>query len=150
MDAFKVLLSVIHDHHYEAGVAVRSDPELSDFFDATVGGCDGRIQIVSRSPEWIAARLWEETSAQEAIPASALRRWANLWGLLQYPSLVPGAVWSAPDAERFREAAMDVIATELGLGGWIETRDLYVHQAALTHNIPVTIADSQFHGSPRP
>ena len=144
MDAFKVLLSGIHGHHYEAGVTVLSDPELVSLFDAVTAGRGDRAQIVSRSPEWIAARLWEMTLAQEPTPASALRRWLDLWALLQYPSLVPGAVWSAADATAFREAAIGVIATEPGLRGWIETRDLYAQQAALAHNIPVAVANSQF------
>ena len=40
-----------------------------------------------------------------------------------------------------------MIATEPGLGGWIETRDLYVQQAALAHNVTVAVTDSRF---PRP
>jgi hypothetical protein len=104
-------------------------------------------QIISRTPEWIAARLWEMTLAQEVTPDSALRRWVDLWGLLQHPSLVPGAVWSTPDAKALREAARRAIATEPGLGGWIETRDLYVQQAALAHNVTVAVTDSRF---PRP
>ena len=55
-----------------------------------------------------------------------------------------GEVWSTPDAKAFREAAIGVIAMEPGLGGWIETRDLYARQAALARNIPVAVADPQF------
>jgi hypothetical protein len=105
MDAFKVLLSGIHGQRYEVSVAARSDPELADLVEAIEAGRSDPTQIVSRTPEWIAARLWEMTLAQEATPDSALRRWVDLWGLLQHPSLVPGAVWSTPDAKAFREAA---------------------------------------------
>ena len=147
MDAFKILLSGIHDQRYEASVAVRSDPELADLVEAIEAGRSDPTQIINRTPEWIAARLWEMTLAQEVTPDSALRRWVDLWGLLQHPSLVPGAVWSTPDAKAFREAALRAIATEPGLGGWIETRDLYVQQAALAHNVTVAVTDSRF---PRP
>ncbi|MGO9895051.1 MAG: hypothetical protein ACLPX8_12655 [Bryobacteraceae bacterium] len=141
------MLSSIHRQHYEASVATRSDPEVAVLFDPIEAGRSDSIQIISRTPEWVAARLWEMTLAQEAAPDSALRRWVDLWGLLQYPPLVPGAVWNTPDAKAFREAAIGVIAAEPGLGGWIETRDLCVRQSALIHNIPVAVADSQF---PRP
>lgn len=140
MDAFKVLLSSIHDQRYEAGVAVRSDPELADLVEAIEAG----RRIISRTPEWIAAMLWEITLAQEVTPDTALRRWVDLWGLLQHPSLVPGAVWSIPDAKAFREAAISVIATEPGLSGWIETRNLYAQQAALARNVSVAVANSWF------
>jgi hypothetical protein len=147
MDAFKVLLSGIHHHRYEVSVAVRSDPELTDLVKAIEAGRSEPTQIINRAPEWIAARLWEITLTQEVTPDRALRRWGDLWSLLQHPSLVPRAVWRTPDAEAFREAALRVLATESGLGGWIETRDLYVQQAALVHNVTVAIAGSRF---PRP
>jgi hypothetical protein len=144
MDAFKTLVSSIHDRRYGASVAGRSDPELADLIETIEAGRSDPSQIISRTPQWIAARLWEITLAQEVTPESALRRWVDLWGVLQLPSLVPGAVWSTPDAKAFREAALRAIATEHGLGGWTETRDLYVRQAALAHNVTVAVTASRF------
>jgi hypothetical protein len=132
MDAFKVLLSDIHNQRYAASAAVRSDPELADLVRAIEAGRSNPTQIICRTPGWIAARLWEMTLAQGGAPDSALRRWVDLWGLLRHPSFIPGLVWSAQDARAFREAAISVIAAEPGLGGWIETGDLYAQQATLT------------------
>lgn len=148
MDAFKVLLTGIHVRRYEVNVAVRSDPELVELVEAIEAGRFSPNQIVSRTPEWIAARLWEETLEHEATPDSALRRWVDLWALLQYPSFVPEAVWSKPDAKIFRETAIGTIEAEASLGGWKETRDLYVQQAALAHDLPLKIADSRFSHPP--
>jgi hypothetical protein len=144
LDAFMVLLSGIHGQHYTAGAIARSDPELADFVRAIEAGCSDPTQIVSQTPEWVAARLWEVTLAQEPTPDSALRRWVDLWGLLQHPLFVPELVWRAPAAKTFREAAIRAIATEPGLGGWIETRDLYAQQAALVRNVTVGVAASWF------
>ncbi len=144
MSALKILVSGIHGRRYEASVAVRSDPELVDLIEAIEAGRNDPAPIVCRTPEWIAARLWETALVQEASPDGALRRWVDLWGMLQYPSLVPRSEWSASDAKAFREAALHAIATERSLRGWIETRDLYARQAALVHNVTVSVTDSRF------
>jgi hypothetical protein len=147
MDAFKVLLSTIHGQRYEANVAVKSDLELAGLLKIFGEESNDRIPIISRAPEWIAARLWEVALADDATPVVALRRWVDWWGMLQQPSFVPEIVWSASDAKAFREAAISIIATEPGLGGWIETRARYAQRAALMHSVTSAVADSQF---PRP
>lgn len=144
MNAFKLLLSDIHEQRYEVGASARTAPELRTMVEAIKAAPSNSPQISSRTPEWIAGRLWEKTLAQEGTSDSALRRWVDLWGLLQSPSLVPGEIWSAPDAKTFREAAFRAIATEPSFGGWIETRDLYVKQTALAQNVTTTIAESRF------
>jgi hypothetical protein len=116
LDAFKVLLSGIHDQRYEARSTTRSDPELTDLLDAIEAGRTDPVTIVSRTPEWVAARLWEIVLEQEATPDSALRRWADLWALLHYPSFVPAAAWSASHAETFRETALRTVASDPALG----------------------------------
>jgi hypothetical protein len=148
LDAFKVLLSGIHDERYQADAVVRSDPILANLVEAIETGRTNPAQIVTRTPEWIAARLWEITLSQEATPVSALRRWMDLWGLLQYPLLVPSAVWSSADAKAFGEAALYTLATETGLGGWLPTRDLYAQQAALAHDVTVAVTDPRFRRPP--
>lgn len=82
--------------------------------------------------------------AQEATPENALRRWVDLWGMLQHPSLVPTAVWSTSDANAFREAVLCAVATDPCFGDWPTTRDLYSRQAALAHNVTVAVTDSRF------
>ena len=144
MDAFKAVLSGIHEQRYESIVEVRTDPELAEFVDAIEIGCSNPSQIVSRTPGWIAARLWEQILLQESTPESALRRWVDLTGLLHHPLIVPEKAWSTADANTFRQTAIRVIATDPCLGGWKETRDLYVRQAALERHLSRDDAESQF------
>ncbi|MBU2849568.1 hypothetical protein [Acidithiobacillus ferrivorans] len=144
MDAFKTLLSGIHEQRYGATVEVRTDPELAELVEAIETGRSNPSQIVNQTPGWIAARLWELILAQEATPDSALRRWVDLRGLLHHPLIVPDEVWSTPDANTFRQAAISVIETEPGLGGWNETRDLYARQTALANHLTRDVAYSQF------
>ena len=147
MDAFKVVLSGINNQHREVGTAIRSNAELAALIQTVEASNSDSMHVVSRTPEWVAARLWEEVFAQETSPERALRRWVDLWSLLQHPLLVPGAVWSTTDVNAFREAAFSTISTDPALGGWVETYNLYVRQAALTHNVTVAIAESRL---PRP
>ena len=144
MDAFKTVLSGIDEQRYESIVEVRTDPELAELVDAIEIGCSNPSQIVSRTPGWIAARLWEQILPQESTPESALRRWVDLTGLLHHPLIVPEKAWSTPDANTFRQTAIRVIAKDRCLGGWNETRDLYARQAALEHHLSREVADSQF------
>ena len=144
MDALKLLLSDLHERRYETGAGVRAAPELRNLVEVIEAAPNNSREILARTPEWVAARLWEKTLAQEATPDSALRRWVDLWRLLDFPSIVPGAAWGAPDAKTFREAAFRVLTTEPSFGGWAETRDLYVGQAALAHNVTTAIAESRF------
>jgi hypothetical protein len=144
LDAFKILLSDIHDQHYQADPAIRSDPGLAEIVNAIEVGRSDPTQIVSRTPEWIASRLWEIILMEEATPDKALRRWAGLWTLLQHPSLVPAKVWSESDADAFCGAAFRAVATEPGLGDWITTRDLYARQAALAHNVAAATIHARF------
>jgi len=144
MEAFNILLSGIHDRRYQAGDALRADPELAGLVEVIEAENNEVLKIIIQTPEWIAARLWEQTLAQEVTSDSALRRWTDLWGLLQHPSLVPGEIWSATDAKVFREVAFRTIETEPSLGGWKETRELYVKQAALAQNVTVPAMDVHF------
>jgi len=146
--AFKVLLSAIHERRYEVNFDARSAPGLADIVEAIEAGRIDPTEIVSRTPEWIAARLWEMNLAADATADSALGRWRDLWALLQYPSFVPGVVWSTADAKAFQEAAIRVVSTDPSLGSWIETRNLYARQAALEQNVSVEVADSRFRPLP--
>lgn len=150
LDAFKALLSIIHDQRYEGDVALRSDPEIATLIKDVEAGRTHPDQMVTRTPDWIAARLWEVSLAQEATPEQALRRWVDLWGLLRYPHLIPASVWSESDAKAFREATLYVLSAEPGLGGWLETRDQYIRQMALEHNLNLTAAAAFESRTPQP
>jgi hypothetical protein len=144
LDAFKVLLSRIHEQRYEVSDTICSDPGLTDLADAIVTRRTDPATIVSRTPEWVAARLWEMALKQEPSPDDALRRWVDLWTLLRHPSLVPTTVWSGSDANAFKDAVFRTIASEPALGNWTTTRDRYARQAELAHKVTVSPTDPRF------
>lgn len=144
LDAFKVLLSGIHEQRYEASATVRADLELIDVVHAIEAKRTDPATIVSRTPEWVAARLWEMALTQEPIPDGALRRWVDLWAILGYPSLVPSSVWSGSDSDAFKETVLRTVAAEPALGNWTTTRDRYARQTALARNVTASAVDPQF------
>lgn len=141
MDALQALMAEIHYRSFEFDVEARSYSDLDDFINAFEGESGETPRIVCRSPEWVAARLWEAILAK--VPAeSALRQWVDLWELLQTPSFVPQKAWGTTAAKSFREAALHVLEVELDLRSWKETRDRYVIQTALAQNSPATVIES--------
>lgn len=142
MDALKALVKGIHGQTFGFDRDVGVDSELRALSDDIVAGQLDPHRLVVRSPAWIAERLWESVCGQAISVEVALRRWIDLWGVLQYPDIVPERAWGAGDAATFREAALGLIGSEPALAGWIETRDLYVRQAAFAHN--TTIADAEW------
>ena len=130
MDAFKSLTMLNHDQSYHFALNTTVGGDLASLVaDITAGRIDP-TQMAVRTPAWIAARLWETGIARAGSTAAALRHWVDLWGLLQKPELIPTVVWSAADAQAFRAAALDLIASEPALGDWTATLDLYAKQAA--------------------
>jgi hypothetical protein len=85
----------------------------------------------SRSPEWVAARLWDRGLSDLAMHSAELRSWIDRWRLLGRPSLVAHKVWSETDADAFRESALAALETEPGLSGWEETRANFIRQISL-------------------
>jgi hypothetical protein len=116
MDAFKALFSTIHKQRFEFSAAARAEPGLVPLIEDIEAGRSEPSQIVNRTPEWIAARLWEICLSEERSPAEALYRWVELWGHLRNPSFVPSDIWSVPDAEAFRNAALAALGSEPSLG----------------------------------
>lgn len=144
MDSFKSLVMGIHDKNYQFNGAAPLEPKLAALIDDVVSGRSDPSQMVVRTPEWIAARLWETGRARASSDAAALRHWVDLWGLLHHPALVPATVWSGADAQAFRDATLKLITSESALGDWTATRDLYIKQTALAHNVTTDAAASCF------
>ncbi|MHB8283339.1 MAG: hypothetical protein ACYDD1_01555 [Caulobacteraceae bacterium] len=142
LDALKTLVKTIHDEHYDFTPEVRTDRSL----DQLVTDIDSKTlnpgHIIVQTPPWIVARLWEAALGR-ATPDDALRRWTDLWRVLQRPAFIPAAVWAPADAETFREAVFRAVASEPGLGGWTATRDLYVQEIAAAHGVMVAEAGSR-------
>ncbi|QEE24795.1 hypothetical protein CS053_10015 [Rhodanobacter glycinis] len=148
MDAFKALVRDIHVQTFGFDTDAGSDAELAILSGDILAGRLQPYSLVVRSPGWIAERLWESVRDQAPSIEVALRRWVDLWGVLQHPDLVPERAWASDDATAFREAALGVIASEPALAGWIETRNLWVRQAAFAYNVSVAIADSRIPAPP--
>lgn len=148
MAAFERLASGIYGKSYLASDAARSTPELTEIVEAIEAGRSDPTQIITQTAGWIAARLWESALQEAESAEAALRRWVDLWGLLQHPSIVPGAAWGADNAKAFRETAISVVFNETALRGWSETRELYVRQLALANNISTATAESRFPPAP--
>lgn len=142
MDALKALVKGIHGQTFAFGTDVGADSELRALSEDIVAGQLDPHRLVVRSPAWIAERLWESVRGQAIPVAIALRCWIDLWGVLQYPDIVPELAWGPGDAATFREAALGLIGSEAALAGWIETRDLYVRQTAIAHR--TTVADAEW------
>lgn len=83
--------------------------------------------ITSRSPEWVAARLWERHSE----PQEKLRWWIDRWELLEFPEITPSLVWNEIDAEEFIKKAIEVLSSEASLLTWADFDQLILKQRAL-------------------
>ena len=144
MTAFETLLNRIHDMVFQGSAVIKSEVDLFALVSSIETKHKDPYQITCPTPSWVAGRLWELKPAGNEGATSYLRRWVDLWRLLQNPALVPGDVWSQDDAESFRMAAMTVISSEPVFGDWPETRDAYIRQAALVNNVAFTDVESHF------
>ena len=126
MDIYKQTYSFVADPTIETVIATM-------IADITAERSDPAVMVV-RSPDWIAARLWETSLVRTSSIEVALRHWVDLWNLLHQPDFIPAAVWSAPDLEAFRGAALGLLASEPALGDWTTTCELYQKQAAIARN----------------
>jgi hypothetical protein len=133
--ALRALLDGLHTQTYRGSEAVRADCAFASVLASIEAGEKDPAQLLCRTPTWVAARLWEKRWVSSE--SRDLRRWVDLWSLLQHPSLTPRDVWQQADAQAFREAAVEVIASEAGLTGWRETRATYLQRIALAHGVPV-------------
>jgi hypothetical protein len=74
--------------------------------------------IVCRSPEWVAARLWERLPSSPTNPSARLQRWAAAWRFLRHPKIILSEVWSEADRAIFVETAMHVLERSAGFPSW--------------------------------
>ena len=148
MDALKALVKGIHGQTFGFETDVGVDSELRALSEDIVAGQLDPHSLVVRSPAWIAERLWESVRGQATSGEVALRRWVDLWDVLQHPDIIPERAWGPGDATTFREAALRLIGSEPALAGWAETRDLYVRQAAFAQNASIANAESRIPAPP--
>lgn len=75
------------------------------------------VQVACRRPEWVAARLWEE-SRTVADPVARLLFWHDRWVLLGAPSFVLQDCLSEHDAAAFMGATEALLRTDGTLLTW--------------------------------
>ena len=131
MTAFVALMETRFKEGYHLSDAARSDPVLAAAVAAIDGGDVTPRAIGCKTPQWVAARLWDRP-APAADVSAALRIWVDKWFQLGCPSLVPAQVWDENTAKIFREAAINVLGSEPSLLGWEEMRTRFAMQIALT------------------
>jgi hypothetical protein len=99
VEALRALLDHVYTKTYHGSEAMRTDGELASDLAAIEAGEKDPSQLLCRTPTWVAARLWEKRCASSEN--RGLRRWVDLWGLLQHPALTPRDVWQQADAQVF-------------------------------------------------
>jgi hypothetical protein len=140
LKSLRALFDRLHIQMYRGSEAARADAAIAPLLAAIEAGENDPGQLLCQTPAWVAARLWEKRWVSSE--SRGLRRWVDLWSLLQHPSLTPRDVWRQADSQAFREAAVEVIASEVGLTGWRETRTTYLQRIALAHGVPVAHVES--------
>ena len=138
MTALTSLLAGRFKQTYRLTAAARSSADLVDVVGAIDRGELPANNIGCRSPEWVAARLWDQALTDSTDLSTALRLWVDRWDQLGSPSLVPGRAWSETAATTFRESAMNVLGSEPGLTGWDQMRAIFVKRTALESNQPAS------------
>lgn len=131
MTALATLLAKRFEQVYRLTDAAHSSADLVDVVAAIDRGELAPRNIGCLAPEWVAARLWDRPLTDFTDLSAALRVWIDRWEQLGCPSLVPGRVWTETAANAFRQAAMDVLASEPGLVDWDEMRAGILKQMAL-------------------
>jgi tetratricopeptide (TPR) repeat protein len=141
-DALKTLLDQIHGKDFRATQAIESDDELAGIISSIEAGQKDPCSIVCQTPSWVASRLWENAFVGES-ELIRLRRWLDRWVILQYPTVVPGDVWSPSQAEAFRSAAFSAMTSEMSLYHWQDLRIAFIRNVALAQGVPVENIESR-------
>jgi hypothetical protein len=111
------------------------DEDLSSAVGPLRNGDLALRDIGCRSPEWVAARLWEGLLKGSPDGPTALRKWMDRWTDLDHPSLVPSVVWDQETAQAFRDAALQVLEFESGFVGWTGVRGQFARELALAQQV---------------
>ena len=134
--AFTSLLAGRFKQTYRLTDAASSSADLTDVGGAIDWGEIEPNKIGCRSPEWVAARLWDRALTHSTDLSGALRLWVDRWDQLGSPALVPGRAWNETAANAFRETAMNVLGSDPGLVDWDEFRVSILKQTGLARNQP--------------
>ncbi|GGA01291.1 hypothetical protein GCM10019071_34750 [Sphingobium fuliginis] len=83
------------------------------------------LDIECRTPEWVAARLWERRPTM----GDALRWWLDRWDLLGQPLFSPTEAWEGNEAQAFVHLVLDRLEAEPALVGWPDIRQAVADQS---------------------
>ena len=97
--SFVYWLSEVRYHIAQPG----THASAGSFEDYLVAGAESAHKPPVQTPAWIAARLWDDP------PPVDLATWTMRWEVLDWIPLIPSAVWSEQDAQRFREASLQAL-----------------------------------------
>lgn len=128
------------EEQYAFRELVRENADLKDFVAAIERGDLQPNSRCCRTPEWVAARLWDRALSDSGSHGAELRVWIDRWRLLNWPSVTAHKVWSEAAANAFRETALLLLENEPGLTGWEETREGFIRQISLRTDQPTDVA----------
>jgi hypothetical protein len=133
---FNALMAERHSQALRFSDEVRGHADLASIIDSVERTGQVSGAIACQTPEWVAARLWDRSTADSDDRISALRLWVDRWQAVGAPSIIPSRTWSDQSAEAFREGALEVIGSVARLDGWDEAHRRIVSEIALSINQP--------------
>lgn len=111
------------DHDFSA--VPRGTKAVDDAIDGLTTQQLRFLDIECRTPDWVAARLWERRPAI----GDALRWWLDRWGLLGQPHFSPAEAWDGNEAQAFVQLVLDRLEAEQALIGWPDIRQAVADQS---------------------
>ena len=133
MTKFIAILEKRHDQIYHVRTLPDNDAEFANAVNAINDGELTPRNIGCQTPTWVAARLWDRTWSSSIDHSATLRSWVDRWQQLDCPLLVPKSAWNEASANTFREAAFNVLDSELKQANWHEICANFVKQMALVN-----------------
>ena len=130
--AFSSWLKIRYETKFIFPPVLKEDPRFASTTEKITNGEIAPRDIGCRSPEWVAARLWERLLQAAPDGMTALRRWIDRWADLGHPRIIPSRVWDTATAEAFHNAAFTVLESESGLVGWGQIRMQIAKEANLS------------------
>jgi hypothetical protein len=129
MPALKEWLEARYDSTYSWSGETTSE-RTRELAESVVSQTVRPDTVVCRSPEWVAARLWERSPFNTMEPSARLARWMTAWRLLRHPEIILSKVWSESDRAAFVDTALRVLEEEAGFPSWEAFRTRCIRMVA--------------------
>ena len=111
------------DHDFSA--VPRGIKAVDDAIDGLTNQHLRFLDIECRTPDWVAARLWERRPSA----GDALRWWLDRWDLLGQPLFSPIEAWDGNEAQAFVHLVFDRLEADPALIGWPDIRQAVADQS---------------------